>query len=618
MLANEERRPPARGKRKRAISPTRSDGADHLATDSDQTGAAVQRSDQGATSVLSAMWDQLDETHDVQLLVSEDGEDVLLCAHRAVLAASSRYFKSLLCGGCKEREWRSTVPLHDVNARSVRSLLLFVYGQRVELTVEEALPLYRVSDMYEVLELADSCCDFLARKTTADNCCTLLTAAEAAKCEKVSSHCFQHAKRQFEQAAATDAFCELAPRLVLDLLREEELQARSEEVLLLALLRWYDHAPEARRGDTLDMAELVRWPFIPASTVATLEQERPRLFEEAAIVRLSRESYRHQALEASAGGQALLCQQAAVVTPPHNRAVKRRLRHCDYKRLACSHCVGSKGSKEGEFNCPEGLAVARDGSVVVADSLNHRVQMFAPDGRFLRAFGGHGAKPGEFNMPGGVAVGRDAAGRELIVVTDQGNGRVQIFDAEGNYLRQVGAHGSSDGELIEPTGVAVTAEGRIVVADYQNHRVQIFDEHGAFVLKFGEEGRAEGQFNHPSGIAISPRGEIVVADYQNDRIQVFTQDGCFVRKVGCNGRGPGEFDRPFDVTISPEGHLLVTDYENHRVQILSESGAFLKQFGTHGQADGCFDSPGGVAMGPDGRVFVTDCGNGRFQVYASS
>ena len=55
-----------------------------------------------------------------------------------------------------------------------------------------------------------------------------------------------------------------------------------------------------------------------------------------------------------------------------------------------------KGSKEGEFNCPEGLAVALDGSVVVADSLNHRVQMFAPDGRFLRAFGGHGANPVDF------------------------------------------------------------------------------------------------------------------------------------------------------------------------------------------------------------------------------
>ena len=117
MLANEERRPPARGKRKRAISPTRSDGADHLATDSDQTGAAVQRSDQGATSVLSAMWDQLDETHDVQLLVSEDGEDVLLCAHRAVLAASSRYFKaSSLARGETVKRARTTRRERQIDA----------------------------------------------------------------------------------------------------------------------------------------------------------------------------------------------------------------------------------------------------------------------------------------------------------------------------------------------------------------------------------------------------------------------------------------------------------------------------------------------------------------------
>ena len=139
----EDRRPPARGKRKRAISPTRADVS--AATDS----ASVQRSDRGATSLLSAMWAMLPETHDVQLLISEAGEDVLLCAHRAVLAASSRYFKSLLCGECKERA-TATVPLHDVSARSVRGLLRFVYGQRVELTVEKALPLYRVSDMYEV------------------------------------------------------------------------------------------------------------------------------------------------------------------------------------------------------------------------------------------------------------------------------------------------------------------------------------------------------------------------------------------------------------------------------------------------------------------------------------
>ena len=51
-------------------------------------------------------------------------------------------------------------------------------------------------------------------------------------------------------------------------------QARSEEVLLLAVLRWFDHAPSMRRAALLQMAELLRWPFIPVSTVATLEQAR--------------------------------------------------------------------------------------------------------------------------------------------------------------------------------------------------------------------------------------------------------------------------------------------------------------------------------------------------------
>ena len=75
--------------------------------------------------------------------------------------------------------------------------------------------------------------------------------------------------------------------------------------------------------------------------------------------------------------------------PRSPRAVRRRLRHCDYTRLRCSHCVGSKGCKEGEFNCPEGLAVASDGCVVVADSLNHRVQAPACNMHMLMHYKAH-------------------------------------------------------------------------------------------------------------------------------------------------------------------------------------------------------------------------------------
>ena len=82
----------------------------------------------------------------------------------------------------------------------------------------------------------------------------------------------------------------------------------------------------------------------------------------------------------------------------------------------------------------------------MADSLNHRVQLFSRDGTFLHAFGRKGRSAGEFDMPGGVAVGTvgaaaaaaaDGRGRPPdthIVVTDQGNGRVQLFERDGTHV----------------------------------------------------------------------------------------------------------------------------------------------------------------------------------------
>ena len=98
----------------------------------------------------------------------------------------------------------------------------------------------------------------------------------------------------------------LPPPLLRGLLQEEELQARSEEVLLEALLRWHDHDPLSRREHTIELASSVRWPFIPAAAVARLEMTRPELFGDVRLLRLSREAYRHQALDASSDGQAVL------------------------------------------------------------------------------------------------------------------------------------------------------------------------------------------------------------------------------------------------------------------------------------------------------------------------
>ncbi|MOA59600.1 NHL repeat protein [compost metagenome] len=75
---------------------------------------------------------------------------------------------------------------------------------------------------------------------------------------------------------------------------------------------------------------------------------------------------------------------------------------------------------------PREMDVDRFGYFFIADTLNHRIQVFDPDGKFLVTFGKKGVGPGEFNGPEGLVMGPD----DRLYVTDRGNGRVQIFTIE--------------------------------------------------------------------------------------------------------------------------------------------------------------------------------------------
>jgi len=128
-----------------------------------------------------------------------------------------------------------------------------------------------------------------------------------------------------------------------------------------------------------------------------------------------------------------------------------------------------------------------------------------------------GSAPGEFRFPSFATL--DNNGR--LYVTDQMNFRVQVFDAEGNFLNEFGKAGNVPGTFARPKGVALDSEGHIYVADAAFNNVQIFDAEGQILLAFGGMGFGEGELRLPTGIYLDGHDRIYVVDKLNSRIQAY-------------------------------------------------------------------------------------------------
>jgi ABC-type Fe3+ transport system permease subunit/sugar lactone lactonase YvrE len=178
---------------------------------------------------------------------------------------------------------------------------------------------------------------------------------------------------------------------------------------------------------------------------------------------------------------------------------------------------GGFGTNAGQLTFPRAVAAnSRDEIVVSEYGLVERVQCFTPGGtNLLRTFGHAGTEPGEFNRPEGLAL--DAQDR--IYVADSCNHRIQVFTWEGTFLRTYGAAGSAPGQLSYPYDITVDPQGRQYVCEFGNSRIQIFDAEGRSLEIIGAPGAQPGQFNNPWGVALDSHGNLYVADSQNHRVQ---------------------------------------------------------------------------------------------------
>lgn len=313
---------------------------------------------------------------------------------------------------------------------------------------------------------------------------------------------------------------------------------------------------------------------------------------------------------------------------------------------------GIPGLGAGQFNQPRNVAVAPDGRVYVADSGNHRIEVFSPDGAYLLDWGGScelyaegqpncvdpdGAGPleladGQMREPWGVAMGPDGT----VYVADTWNHRILAFDGEGKLLGKWGSFVTTNGEAVDspggfwgPRSIAIDAAGNLYVTDTGNKRIQVFDGQGNFLGQFGGGGVIEGRFDEPVGLAIvplaegKPGGRLYVADTWNRRVQVFDVvfDGAqpqflFVREWPIEGwSSQSVVNKPYLAVDPQRNRVYVTDPELWRVLVFDGDGNFKATFGFYGSDAQSMTLPTGIDVGPDGNVYVVDADNHRVMIF---
>lgn len=266
--------------------------------------------------------------------------------------------------------------------------------------------------------------------------------------------------------------------------------------------------------------------------------------------------------------------------PPPNRIVEpmglaisddgQRLYVSDFARLEVfvfdfENKTFTKIGETEKLARPVGLALDARENLYVVEQEKKGISVFDRQGKRVR-FITHPS----VERPSGIALDRE---RGKIYLADTGHTKstehvVKVFDVKGEFLGKIGhGKGEEPGQFLFPTYLAVDGKGNLYVTDTLNSRVQMFDADGKYVKSFGQRGTAWGMFDKPKGVALDSFGNVYVADSGWSNVQIFNQKGQVLLFFGGRGPIPGMLKNPTAIIIDKNNRIYVADYLNHRVEV---------------------------------------------------
>jgi sugar lactone lactonase YvrE len=306
---------------------------------------------------------------------------------------------------------------------------------------------------------------------------------------------------------------------------------------------------------------------------------------------------------------------------------------------------------EAKLNRPCAVAVDRQGTLYIADYMNHRIRKVGRDGKIATlagtgepGFSGDGGPAAKAQLHGPYGVSVDLHGN--VYVADQRNNRVRKITADGT-ISTIAGNGKrafeGDGgpavvaALAGPDATVSDADGNLYLADSGNHRVRKVSPDGIITTFAGTEqgyagdgGPAVGaKLNLPAALALDNKGSLFIGAFRNHVVRKVSPDGVIQTVAGTGERGfngdgllatRAQLNEPGGVGIAPDGSLLIADGVNFRVRRVGPDGIIRSIAGTGrkgASGDGgpatqaCLSVLDILAVDSRGNVYIADHGSNQ-------
>ena len=200
-------------------------------------------------------------------------------AHRAVLAANSRYFTSMFCNGMLESTL-TQVRIKAVDGDTFGALVNYCYTSNITISSNNVKTLYAAANHFDFPEVCDACDRFLLDKITVSNCVSLSKYAQKFSCKKLMEGADMFIRANFLKICRTNEFKELDVNHLLRIISHDELRVNSEIEVFKAVIDWVKFSLENRKSLFPTILENVRLGIISPKLLLDCVTTEPLVIED--------------------------------------------------------------------------------------------------------------------------------------------------------------------------------------------------------------------------------------------------------------------------------------------------------------------------------------------------